>query len=220
MSTKTPAHHFSKTPHVTEIMVAHYPELVRFLERRVGRRDVAEDILQETIAANLERLAELRDPGAALGWLYRTLRNAASDHHRRTKLVERVHDRIGRETEAVQAPAEAVLSNPCMCPTRIADELKPEYADALRSIEIEGASLQSYAEQRSISSGNAGVRVFVHARRSDARLPSCVVATRPMDAPHARVERTRAPGGDPSRRRATATRSILTCRACASAQPR
>lgn len=160
MSTKTPAADASSGPRATQIVVAHYPELLRFLERRVGRRDVAEDILQETIAANLEKLGALRDPGAALGWLYRALRNAANDHHRRTKLVERTHDRIARESEVVQAPAEAVLANPCTCPTRVTDELKPEYADALRNIEIEGASLQSYAEQRSISSGNAGVRVF------------------------------------------------------------
>jgi len=160
MSAKTPTANASTAPGAMEIVVAHYPELLRFLERRVGRRDIAEDILQEVIAANLEKVGELRDPGAVLSWFYRTLRNAANDHHRRTKLVARAHDRIARVSDKVQAPVEAELANPCTCPTRVADELKPEYADALRSIEIEGSSLRSYAARRSISSGNAGVRVF------------------------------------------------------------
>jgi RNA polymerase sigma-70 factor (ECF subfamily) len=147
-------------PHVTEIVVAHYAELLRFVERRVGRRDLAEDIVQETLAANLEKLGALRDPDARLGWLYQTLRNAATDHHRRAKLTDRVHERVALESEKVEPDPEGILANPCSCPTRVARELKPEYADALRSMELEGASLQSYAEKRGISSGNAGVRAF------------------------------------------------------------
>jgi RNA polymerase sigma-70 factor (ECF subfamily) len=38
--------------------------------------------------------------------------------------------------------------------------LKPEYADALRSIEIAGVSVKDYAAQRSLSPSSAGVRVF------------------------------------------------------------
>ena len=53
-------------------------ELLRFLERRVGARDVAEDILQETLARGLEKLDMLRDDDAIVPWLYRALRNAAT----------------------------------------------------------------------------------------------------------------------------------------------
>jgi RNA polymerase sigma-70 factor (ECF subfamily) len=43
---------------------------------------------------------------------------------------------------------------------RLADTLKPEYADALRRIEIESVAVKDYAEANGISANNAGVRIF------------------------------------------------------------
>src|SRR5688572_9158501 len=36
--------------------------------------------------------------------------------------------------------------------------LKPEYADALHAIEVDGTSVKAYAEQKGLSSSNAAVR--------------------------------------------------------------
>jgi DNA-directed RNA polymerase specialized sigma24 family protein len=38
--------------------------------------------------------------------------------------------------------------------------LKPEYADALRRIDVEGVPVKIYADEAGISANNAGVRVF------------------------------------------------------------
>jgi len=48
----------------------------------------------------------------------------------------------------------------CACVTRLAATLKPEYAEALESIEIEGLPVKTFAEQRGLSASNAAVRVF------------------------------------------------------------
>ena len=42
----------------------------------------------------------------------------------------------------------------------LAATLKPEYADALRRIEVEGVAVKDYAEGAGISASNAGVRIF------------------------------------------------------------
>jgi RNA polymerase sigma-70 factor (ECF subfamily) len=38
--------------------------------------------------------------------------------------------------------------------------LKPEYADALQAIDVQGLPVKDYAGQRGLSASNAGVRVF------------------------------------------------------------
>jgi hypothetical protein len=38
--------------------------------------------------------------------------------------------------------------------------MQPEYADALQEIEVKGTAVKDFAEQRSLSASNAGVRVF------------------------------------------------------------
>jgi RNA polymerase sigma-70 factor (ECF subfamily) len=48
----------------------------------------------------------------------------------------------------------------CRCVARLADTLKPEYAEALRRIEVDGLSVQQFAAEAKITANNAGVRVF------------------------------------------------------------
>jgi RNA polymerase sigma-70 factor (ECF subfamily) len=43
---------------------------------------------------------------------------------------------------------------------RVARSLKPEYADALGAIEVEGAAVRDFATQKGITSANAAVRIF------------------------------------------------------------
>lgn len=135
-------------------------ELLRFLERRVGSRDVAEDILQETLARGLERLDMLRDEDAVVPWLFRALRNAAIDHQRRTRGVDRALARFAEEAEKAEQPTETVPADVCACVSRVADRLKPEYLEVLRHVEVEGISVKSFAKERGISKSNAAVRVF------------------------------------------------------------
>ena len=56
--------------------------------------------------------------------------------------------------------AEELEREICRCVDELFDTLEPEYADALRSIEIAGLAVKDYAAQRGISASNAGVRVF------------------------------------------------------------
>jgi DNA-directed RNA polymerase specialized sigma24 family protein len=48
----------------------------------------------------------------------------------------------------------------CACVSRLAATLKPEYAEALEAIEVAGTPVKAFAEQKGLSSNNAGVRVF------------------------------------------------------------
>ena len=43
---------------------------------------------------------------------------------------------------------------------QLADTLKPEYADVLRRVELDGVAVKDYADAAGISASNAGVRIF------------------------------------------------------------
>jgi len=147
-------------PEVARVLVENHREFLRFLERRVGRRDLAEDILQEAFARGLDKLATLRDGEAAVPWFYRTLRNATVDHYRRLKVAESALAQFAAEVEQSEEPNEMLRDEVCRCVARLAETLKPEYAKALRRIEVDGVTVKAFAEEQGISQSNAAVRIF------------------------------------------------------------
>jgi RNA polymerase sigma-70 factor (ECF subfamily) len=68
---------------VVDRLVDSHREFLAFVEKRVGDRALADDILQEAFARSLDHLHQLRDEESAIAWFYRVLRNAVIDHHRR-----------------------------------------------------------------------------------------------------------------------------------------
>ena len=87
-------------------------------------------------------------------------RNAVIDHYRRRGTRSRALELLAREmSDAVEPPPE-IRGAICGCVTRLAGTLKPEYADAIRRIELDGLPVQDYAAEAGITSNNAAVRVF------------------------------------------------------------
>lgn len=146
------------TPHVLGVLVENHREFLRFVERRVGNRALAEEILQDAFVRGLDRADEIRE--SVVGWFYRVLRNAVIDYQRRKAASDRRLQEFAAELEAGAEGKEELERVACACVTRLAETLKPEYADALRRIEVENIAVKDYAEERGISASNAGVRIF------------------------------------------------------------
>lgn len=147
-------------PAVLEALVANHREFLAFLERRVGDRALAEDLLQEAFVRSIDRLGELREDESARAWFYRTLRNAVTDHYRRRAAADRRIEALAAELDPDGAAPEDLDRVVCACVGRIANTLKPEYALALRRIELEGLPVVEFAREIGISESNAGVRVY------------------------------------------------------------
>jgi RNA polymerase sigma-70 factor (ECF subfamily) len=143
---------------VVATLVANHRAFLSFVERRVGRRDVAEDILQSAFAKNIAKLDTVRE--TAIGWFYAVLRNAITDYRRREAAAGRRLESYAGEIELDEEHDAELHGVVCKCVAELASTLKPEYAEALRRIEIDGVSVKDYADQIGISSNNAGVRVF------------------------------------------------------------
>jgi len=142
-----------------QTLVDNHRAFLAFLERRLGDRATAEDLLQEAFGKAMTRIDTLRENESATAWFYRVLRNAVIDHHRHRAASTRALEAFAAELSESVPPAE-VEREICACITRLAETLKPEYSEALRRIELDGVAVKTFAAEKGISESNAGVRVF------------------------------------------------------------
>ncbi|HET6583977.1 MAG TPA: sigma-70 family RNA polymerase sigma factor [Nannocystaceae bacterium] len=147
-------------PHVLDVLVASHREFLGFLERRLGDREVAEDILQSAFVRAAQRISQLRDDESIVAWFYRMLRNAVADHHRAHGRATAKLDALARELGDGAEPAPDTHAAVCRCVGELLDTLKPEYADVLREVELAGTAVKDYAAAVDITPNNAGVRLF------------------------------------------------------------
>jgi RNA polymerase sigma factor (sigma-70 family) len=141
------------------VLVEKRRAFLSFLENRVGRKDLAEDVLQDAFARSLDKVP-LEGEESAVAWFYRALRNAVVDHYRRSGASERALSALAREIEEQVEPDLDQRNAVCRCVSRLSETLKPEYAAALRRIDVDGVPVQDYAAEAGITANNAGVRVF------------------------------------------------------------
>lgn len=145
---------------VMQTLVDNRREFLAFLERRVGSRAIAEDILQDAFVRSLDKVEALRNEESVTAWFYRVLRNAVIDHHRRSKATSTKLEAFAAELEQRDEPDSQAQQAICQCVSRLTETLKPEYADALRAVEVRGEPVKDFAQNAGISTSNAGVRVF------------------------------------------------------------
>ena len=141
----------------TAVLFAHRSDFVDFVASRVDDRATAEDLVQDALVRAVEKVTHLREGDALLGWFYTVLRNAVVDHYRRRSASARAAERLAQEPVLV-SPEPA--GRPCQCVSHVASTLKPEYAEALQKVEVEGTPVKDLAAELGITAGNAAVRVF------------------------------------------------------------
>lgn len=154
-----PGAHAPLPPDALARLVENHREFLRFLERRVGSRAIAEDILQAAFIRAAEKGGDLRDGEALIGWFYRVLRNAVIDHGRRRATADRAVTALAAELADAEDAPEAWRETACRCILSLAANLKPEYAEALARVEVEGQAVKDFAAERGLAPNTASVRL-------------------------------------------------------------
>ena len=139
-----------------DTLVANHRAFLAFVQRRVGDRALAEEIVQEAFVRSLDKLDAIEEN--AIGWFYRVLRNAIIDRQRRQAVADRRLDAFAAEQPA--AEDLELRDTVCRCVGELARTLKPEYASALERIDVAGVPVKDYAAEAGITPNNAAVRVF------------------------------------------------------------
>ena len=137
-------------------------QLLSFLERRVGGREDAEEILQAAYLKSIEATTG-DDVKNVEAWFYRILRNALVDHYRRGSATRRAHDRLAAEVESTFLPE--LRDETCRCVLEVLPRLRASYREILDRVDLRGDSVVSAAAQLGISAGNARTRLH-RARRA------------------------------------------------------
>ncbi len=149
------------TPHgaaATAVLLENHRAFLGFLQRKVGDRALAEDILQDAFVRTADKLAGVPDH-ALVPWFYATLRNAVVDHWRKQGAAARGLESFARELEGASEAPPDVATEICACVSRLAADLKPEYADVLAAVDVAGMPVKQYAAQHGLTQTNASVGV-------------------------------------------------------------
>lgn len=131
-----------------------------FIAARVGSRAEAEDVLQAAFIKALKAARTLKTDEKVAAWFYRILRNALTDHWRRKATEGRALAVYGTETLRRTALAEAELNRRvCACVKELVGTIRPEYADAVRAVDIESSSVRDFARRAGVTENSASVRL-------------------------------------------------------------
>jgi len=163
------------TEHI-DMLVKNKGRFLTFLERRLGSRVDAEDLLQTAYVRALAQADSLRGEEKVVAWFYQILRNLLIDHYRHRAAVDRFQERLAPETEAAPEMDEELFREVCFCVKDLAEALKPEYREMLLRVELQDEPLQHVAHGLGITADNASVRLH-RARRAlrDALHVTCGV---------------------------------------------
>ena len=152
-------------------------EFLRFLGRRVGSREVAEDLLQSALLRSIDS-ADITDEVGIVIWFYRVLRNAVIDYYRKNASAAKALECFARELQDAHVPSPDLRNEVCHCVIEVLNDLKPEYKEMLAAADMEERPLAEVAAKAEISANNAAVRLHRarQALRKQVRLTCGVCA--------------------------------------------
>lgn len=140
-------------------LVASKATFLRFLEKRVGQRADAEDVLQAALMEVVAKPDALRDEERLFGWFYRILRNRIVDHWRRGDAAARAHAAAAAEAPVTVEADTELYDATCACVRDVMDTLKPDHAELLHRVYLEDGSIGEAAAALATSRNNATVKL-------------------------------------------------------------
>ena len=149
-----------------DILLQSQARFLRFLERRMGSRTDAEDVLQTAFLILVAQGESLRDDKKLIPWFYQLLRNLVVDHYRHRGAVARLDASTAAETETTTTELDEELFRAiCTCVNDVIPTLKAEHAALVQRVDLGGESLHRVADDLGITSNNASVQLH-RARRT------------------------------------------------------
>ena len=134
-----------------------HSDFLRFLTRRLGTRDEAEEVLSTFYVRSLSRASDIRNLPSLRGWLSRVLKTTIADHYRQRAAARRVE--VDEARIASISDIEEIFTTICTCFYRLLPTLKPEYAKVLRDIDLQGKSREKVATSLGTTVNNLTVRL-------------------------------------------------------------
>lgn len=158
---------------VRRALVESHRDLLRFLQRRLGSEEEAEEVLQRFVLKAISRAGDLRNVKTVRAWLGRVLattivdyQRAAIRRRRREQAVE--PDELSRLADLAIEPDAETDEAVCGCLYQLLPTMKPEYAEVIWRADLLGEPRVRIAISLATSVNNVTVRL--HRARQALRI--------------------------------------------------
>jgi RNA polymerase sigma-70 factor (ECF subfamily) len=140
--------------------------LRRYLERLVGNRATADDLLQDTLLKIARALPGFEGRSSVKTWAFTIATRVATDHFRRPQNRAQMVD-IDETThvDGADADQKLVIDEMSSCVREVIDSLPEDYRTALVLHDLEGQTAAQVAEIAGCSIANAKIRIHRARRR-------------------------------------------------------
>lgn len=144
-----PATDAASSPEPIDRLVASLDAFVAFVRRRTGDKELAAEVVQESLGKALASMATLRDEHRVVPWFWQIVRNTMADAVERRGRLEP----LPSDLDADAAPPEAI----CSCLSAALDGLPQRQRAAFQLIEFDGLEPDIAAERLGVTVGNLNV---------------------------------------------------------------
>lgn len=146
-------------------LIAEREAFLGFVRHRVRDSELAEDIVQDGFLKAMRHAGELRDNESVVAWFYRILRRTIIDAYRRRDARTRALDAFQAEAGETMSPEDEKAL--CGCLRKLLPTLKPEYAEVVERVDLQGEPIGGVAQDLDVSVNN--LRVRLHRGRTQLR---------------------------------------------------
>lgn len=135
----------------------------RFLQKRVGSEEIAEDLLQQSLLQALKNSASLRDSESSVAWFSRIVTNVLTDYYRSRASEKTKKDTFAADLKALEQDHikidDELKNQICQCMEGLLPVLKPEYASIIKRVDLEEEPIAKVASDLGETVNNVTVRL-------------------------------------------------------------
>lgn len=149
---------------VLTVVFAAREQHLAYLRRKLFYQVDPEDALQLALMRASKHLDEVRDSTKASAWFWQILRNVVYDENERIHKENQLLKKLPQMSEIDDSITEQSLAT-CACSIGVMDQLKQEYSELLRRVDMNEESIEDLAREFGVTANNLTVRLF-RARKS------------------------------------------------------
>ena len=142
--------------HLEEQLLKELETFSAFARSRVGDPHLAADVVQDSLLKAMKSADQLREDESVTAWFYRILRRTIIDLYRRRATSQTALAKL--EQELATVPTTEAVQTACACVEALIPALKPEYAELIRRLDLDGESVESVANRLGLHPNNLRVR--------------------------------------------------------------
>ena len=143
-----------ESPLAIEELAQSRERFLAFVSKRIADPELAEDVLQASLTKAAENIGSLKNEDALVPWFYAILRNEITNAYRRRAGSHEMPLPEGFDLQEEDERHREL----CECFEALLPALKPEYAELLDSLDLQGQSSEAVTARLGITPNNLKVR--------------------------------------------------------------